>query len=366
MNQKVLLITHTNSFGGAEKILFWLAEKLNQDGNVVSIINLNEYNNCTDYQRTATDSIHIETLTGKGKGKIHHLHEIKAVVKYIKCFSPNVMISFTRLPNAIAGLCGRITHTPTIISERSDPRVWYNSRAISFLLKRASELAQMCVFQTDAAKKYAEKKWKNKSTVIANPIFLPKNFHVIELNQRTSNTIVSLGRFENYQKRYDILLAGFNLFHEKHPDYKLRMFGSGPDEDIIRKWIHELNLDSSVMIKGLSKDPFADLQEDKIFAITSDFEGIPNSLLEAMAMGLPVVSTDCEPGGAKMLINNYENGILIPRGNPEALARALCELAENEELRNKCGRNAVEVIERFNPQRIYELWTECINTVLSS
>ena len=97
-----------------------------------------------------------------------------------------------------------------------------------------------------------------------------------------------------------------------------------------------------------------------MFIITSDFEGISNSLLEAMAAGLPCVSTDHTPGGARLLIQDHENGLLAPVADCEGLAAAMCEFAENPSLAEKCGNNAKDVVNRFDPQRIIDTWENYI------
>lgn len=359
--KKILLLIHSNSFGGAEKILFWLAEKLCSNDNRVTIINLMESDNGTNYKREVSPSISI--LTPSGRKRIKHLNELVFTIKTIKKYKPDIVLSFTRLPNAVAGVSGWLTHTPTIISERSDPRVWYNSMLVAFLMKRASELAQLCVFQTEGAQAVASKIWEKKSTVIANPIFLPDDF-VRDSKSFRNKTVVSLGRFENYQKRYDVLLDGFKIFHDKHPEYRLRLFGTGPDENQIKVWVHEKKLDDIVQFMGLSLNPFKDLKHDGIFTITSDFEGIPNSLLEAMSIGLPVVATDCEPGGARMLIQNNFNGLIVPKNDSAALAEALGRFADDEVFAESCASNAKDVINRFGEEKIFADWISAMDRVI--
>ena len=363
MKRELLFVIHSNSYGGAEKVLFWLAHCFVKDNYEVSVINLNESHNCSDFERNVSNKIKMINVNSNCSGKIRHFSEIYQVAKWVKQYKPDAIISFTRLPNAVVGLCGKLTNTPTIISERSDPRVSYNSPVIAQLMQKTSEMANLCIFQTKEAQKCASSIWKRKSTVIPNPIFVPEGFKPMEKNH-FNKTIVTLGRLENKQKRYDVLIKGFKAFHEKHPDYVLKIFGSGPDEMLIRKWVKEKELIDWVRFMGVSKDPFDDLKNEGIFVITSDFEGIPNSLLEAMAMGFPVVASDCEPGGARMLIKDHVNGIIIPRGDSQALSTALSEYVNNPTLMNRCGANAVKVLERFDADRIYTMWKKTIDTII--
>ena len=111
---------------------------------------------------------------------------------------------------------------------------------------------------------------------------------------------------------------------------------------------------------GVTRTPMQDISDAGMFLITSDYEGISNSLLEAMAVGLPCVSTDHTPGGARLLITDHENGLLAPMGDVDALAGAMCEFADNPELAQKCGNNARDVVNRFEPSRIIDQWEEYI------
>jgi glycosyltransferase involved in cell wall biosynthesis len=95
-----------------------------------------------------------------------------------------------------------------------------------------------------------------------------------------------------------------------------------------------------------------------MFLITSDYEGIANAMLEAMAVGLPVVSTDSSPGGARMVITDHVDGLLAPVGDCEKITVAMCEYAANPELAQTCGNNAKNVIRRFDPQVIIDAWEE--------
>ena len=172
--------------------------------------------------------------------------------------------------------------------------------------------------------------------------------------------MVSVARLDNFQKRYDVMLDAFKLFSDKHPDYVLKLYGKGSDEELIRSWVHERNLDDKVLFPGLTKQPMQDTCRDGMFLITSDFEGISNALLEAMAVGLPCVSTDHTPGGARLLITDHENGLLAPIQDPEALAKAMCKFAENPALAEKCGNNAKDVVNRFAPEKIIDMWENYI------
>ena len=175
--------------------------------------------------------------------------------------------------------------------------------------------------------------------------------------------MISLGRLENKQKRLDIMLDAFAKFQIFHPEYILKIYGNGEDEESVRQWIIDKELNECVYMMGVSTNPIQDLCRGGIFLITSDYEGISNSLLEAMACGLPVVSTDHTPSGARMLITDGENGLLAPMGDVDALSQALQLYAEDTSLAERCGRNAKKVLERFAPEKILDEWDNYIKRI---
>ena len=215
------------------------------------------------------------------------------------------------------------------------------------------------VFQTEGARNFYGKRLQKRGIVIPNPIFVNEEIPNIDYYER-EKSVVSVARLDNNQKRFDVMLDAFKLFSNKHPDYILKLYGKGDDENLIKRWVEEHNLSDKVKFMGLTSQPIVDIAHDGMFLITSDFEGISNSLLEAMAVGLPCVSTDHTPGGARLLIQDHENGLLAPIGDAKALAEAMCEFASNPELAKKCGNNAKKVIERFDPKKIIDMWENYI------
>ncbi len=100
-----------------------------------------------------------------------------------------------------------------------------------------------------------------------------------------------------------------------------------------------------------------------MFVLSSDLEGMPNALMEAMAMGIPCISTDCKGGGARFLIQNGINGLLVPVGDADALAGAMIQMLSNEEFAEQCGRNASRIVDRLDPGRIYSEWERLLFTL---
>jgi glycosyltransferase involved in cell wall biosynthesis len=158
------------------------------------------------------------------------------------------------------------------------------------------------------------------------------------------------------------MLEAFKQVVEKHPEYTLKFFGDGPDEEKMKSYAEELGISQNVCFCGRSDNILEDISHSEIFVLSSDYEGIPNSLLEAMSLGLPCVSTDCSPGGARMLIKDGENGLLVPRGDEDALASAILRMIEDRDFAVSCGKRAAEVRERFALPVILSAWEKYIES----
>lgn len=353
---RVLFVTDTFGYGGAEKQLAFVAEGLLDHGFSVGICNLNQGNRNEGNRPVSAD---IEMFVSD----ISCANSIKLKLKYIsfvrnaaKQFKPDIIVGFKELANFCSVVVGKMVGVPSVISERADPYRAYDKAGLStrltlWIINHASG----GVFQTEQAAAFYSSAVGRNVQVIPNPIFI--NEEVPELNyNKLPHAVVSLGRIANEQKRLDLTLEAFGKFHAKHPDYVLKIYGNGPDEDLVREWIIEKQLSDCVQLMGVSTNPIGDMSKEGVFLITSDYEGISNSLLEAMACGLPVVSTDHTPGGARLLINDGENGLLVPVGDVDAIYRALCLYAEDYSLAERCGKNARKVVDRFSAKNIIGLW----------
>lgn len=351
----ILFVTDTFGYGGAEKQLAFVAEGLVARGYHIGICNLN-IRGTHEGVREVDSRIELFTSNIEYRGSFRSNYDFSSFVyNTAKKFRADLIVGFKQL-GCYASLAGKMLHIPSVISERADPYLAYKNAG--FLLRIKLWLinhADGGVFQTEQAKAFFGRRLQEKGTVIPNPVFIKGDIPVIDYTT-LPKTVVSLGRIDNYQKRLDVMLDAFSIFHATHPEYVLKIYGNGEDEDMVKQWILEKDLFKCVKMMGVSCNSIRDMSKEGMFLITSDFEGISNSLLEAMACGLPVVSTDHTPGGARLLINDGENGLLVPVEDVDALAKALARFADNPKLAEKCGRKAKEVLVRFAPEHIIDLW----------
>jgi glycosyltransferase involved in cell wall biosynthesis len=271
-------------------------------------------------------------------------------------------VAFLAPSTYLLTLACKFTKTKVLISERTDPN--RKKGKDSFLFKVIEYLvntADAFVFQTEGARSYYPKEVITKSIVIPNPVVnknIPKQYQ-----GGREKVIVNVARLTIYQKRQDVLIKAFSKVLSKYPDYRLRLYGDGPDEFVLKKLVKELNIIDNVLFMGVSHDVYNDIRKAALFVLSSDFEGIPNALLEAMSMGLPCISTDCSPGGARLLIKENENGLLVPTGDPDKLAKAMEYILSHPTEASKMSNKALEVVDEYAEGRIYAEWESFINDV---
>ena len=202
--------------------------------------------------------------------------------------------------------------------------------------------------------------WQHHDNVIVlpNPITYTHTF-VSSLEKKTVSAAGRLCR----QKNFDLLIDSWNLVHQSHPDWVLKIWGDGPDKTRLSQKISNLQLEQSVFLKGYDKDVISKLSESSLFVLSSLYEGLPLVVIEAMSCGVPVVATAC-PCGPKDLITDGLNGFLVPVGDKNALAGGICRLIEDTSLRKQMGDNALEASKKYSIERITSCWMALFKELL--
>lgn len=204
-----------------------------------------------------------------------------------------------------------------------------------------------------------KKNWnRDNISVIPNPTIL-NNKCISLLDEKK---IVSVGRLVE-QKNFKSLIKAFKKVVEKHPDWKLDIYGEGNLKNDLQTQIRSANLSNNIFLKGFSENHNEIYGKSSIFVLTSIYEGFPLVLLEAMSFGLPLISYDC-PCGPKDLIKNGENGYLLPLGNENMLSSHINKLIENKEKRVNMGNNGRKYIEDYNIEKIIKKWLELFDKLL--
>ena len=355
---KILFLNTNIGYGGASKIMVWLANKLAIEGNEVTLLT---YRDGREFQSLEKDVKHVhiqlETLSGQGKGLFH---TIKVLHNYLKKESFNWAIAFLSPSHLRLALACKGTQTKILFSHRGDP--YHQSKKIkSIILGRivfwAFKQADYYVFQTEKAKAFYSKKIQNKSVVIANPV-VPLQ-RTVAREGHIEKHIVNVSRLDIHQKRQDVLIKAFIMIADRYPNYTLDLYGDGEDERTLRELAHN---NSQIRFMGKTANVVEAIQNATMFVLSSDFEGIPNALIEAMSLGVPCISTDCSPGGAAMLIQNKENGLLVPCCNPQLLSEAMAFFIDNPKQCEAMGKKGIEINEKYNESRIKAAWIQTLNS----
>lgn len=241
----------------------------------------------------------------------------------------------------------------TIISaERNDPYMLpYYWRILERWTYKHSDYA---FFQLEKAKAYYGKGAAKKNFVIPNPYIPTITVAAMPIEKR-KKTIIGAGRFQA-QKGFDVLIKAFAAVYVKHPEYKLLIYGEGPLENRYKQLAKEMGILDVLEIPGYVKNFTQAVANEGIYVLSSRFEGIPNSLIEAMSTGIPTVSTDCSPGGPDFLTNHGERGLLVKVEDVDGLADSILYLIEHPIEANALGEKGKEVIEMLKEDVIRQKW----------
>ena len=356
---KITFILPSLGQGGAERVASNLLNSLANRGYETSVILVSR--RIVSYH--LDERVRVECLDCDDDNALPFLKRFRIRLNKIKGavnkLSSDVVISFMSETNIDVCFALFNSKIPIIVSERNDPAIDPASRVKQFLRKIAYLKPKGFVFQTPDAQNYFSKRIRKKSKIILNPLIdnLPK------LNIDKEKRIVAVGRLHK-QKNFPLLIEAFEIFSRVHPEYVLEIYGEGALKEELVQIIKEKGLQDKVFLKGFCKDVHQKIVSAEMFVMTSGYEGMPNALLEAMALGLTCISTDCPCGGPRMLIKNNENGLLVPLKDVNALKEAMNYVAENPLEAKEMAKNAVQIREMADGDKIVDNWLQMVNDCL--
>ena len=341
--------------GGANRVIANLVNYFSSIGNEVFLINdvqtidsKNTYQIDSNIKRLFLDRRKKEYKNGIEK----QIYRIRQIRQFLKREKPDVAVSFMGPPNYRMILASLGLKTKTIVSVRNDPYKEYGTGIHKALARFLFAFTDGCVFQTEDAMKYFSKSVQKKSKIIFNPV--NEKFYNVQ-RKPEKKKILMVGRLQP-QKNVELAIEAFSHVVEDFPDYKLCIYGEGELKADLQKLSEKLHIEKQVEFCGQTDSVEEKLASAALYLLTSNFEGMPNALMEAMSIGVPVISTDCPCGGPRSLIENNQQGILIPCNDVEALSSAILKVLSNDSLRMSMRNEARNRAKQFKPEIILNEW----------
>jgi len=346
---RVAFFIGTLGNGGAERVISILTWHLAEMGIPVEIV--------LYYDSEPFYEIHPDVQITYVERETHSQNLLKNILWLRRYFKKNadLVISFLAQFNMVALVALFATGIPAIVSDRNDPRHMPKQAPLRIVRNLLYHLANTVVVQTQHNKDYFSKALQKKIKIIYNPVDL-QDKKGMAVRTEKKKKIVSTARLMK-QKNQLMLIEAFAQVKKAFPEYTLTIYGEGPYRPVLEKRIDELGLADSVMLPGKVQNVFTCIADAALFVLSSDFEGMPNALIEAMCLGLPVIST--QVSGATDLIEDGKNGLLTDVGDTAQLAESMKRMLGDSDLRQSCAREATAINEQLNVERIMEQWLEC-------
>lgn len=372
--KKKKILFHINSLGrgGAERVVTVLSEYFSRDEYEVVIVTLwraeKEYELVDKVRRLNLGDCSEKRPGGRISQAFLRFADLRRVISRE---APDLVISFCNKANFRSAYSMWGMKTPLLTSVRNDPEIDYAPYRSS--TRRMEKKAAGCVFQTPDAKAFFSPELQRKSRIIWNPVsekyLLAGRERAEQIKRKEMQDggyIVTVGRISK-QKNQMLLLKAFVRIKDKYPALTVRIYGEDSDEGVreeLKQYMEQQKIEDRVRFMGESNCLEKEIRDTSLFVLSSDYEGMPNALMEAMAMGLPVIATDCPCGGSGMLIEDGVSGRLVPVGDVGMMADAMEQLLDDRNLAEIMGENARQTARRAEPCRVYEEWKAYVEQLI--
>lgn len=358
--KKILFVIISLVGGGAEKVLVRLITRLDKDKYNVRLVLFEQK---LDFLHELDSSLRIDCLHKTSRWDF--LNMIFKLKKIMREFTPDVVISLLDYANVITALALSFAKVRArlLLCEHNYPM---RHPAVSFraviqrLKKYTYRKADNVIVVSKSIKKYYEKNLRlipERIKVIHNPIpdeeVIEKSREKAEhpfLQDAQRRVIITVGRLEQV-KRYDRLIRAFSRARKQQENLCLIILGKGSLEGELKALVKQLGEEEHINFVGFKQNPYAWIAKSEVLALSSEVEGFPNVLIEAMVCGVPVVSVDCKSGPSE-IIKHQHNGLLVPEGDERLLAEALLTIIRDEKLRRKFAQTGKEFAAKFQVENI--------------
>ena len=336
--------------GGTERVLTNLASQFSNNGHQCIFVTYRKSE--TEYPLDSkVQRVVITNNVKRSLSFVQKLEVMQGIRHIVKAEKPEVLVTFgvgmiSRSLFATIGL-----PVKNIISYQCSPFWEFRLVKDRWLMRTLHQRTDGIVFQTEEAKDYLPKRMQAKGKILYNQV--DERFYDTTYNGERRD-IVSVGRLKG-MKNYKMLINAFARISDEISD-NLLIYGTGALYDELQSQIKELHLENRVFLKGLCNDVPNAIKSAKLFVLSSDHEGCPNVLMEAMALGIPCVSTACLGGGPQMLFGAELKDCLVPANNPQAMADKILELLRDDEKRNRVASIGKQKSYSFQPREVFKEW----------
>ena len=354
MKKKILFTIPTLAGGGAERVVSVLTDALIELGYDVAILLEKRVDN--EYTINSKVKIYLfdkDYSRNKGNKISRMIKRNKIYSTVLEDYRPDYIVPF------LVGMVRELYFIAKRMNIKIIGTLRNNPKDSSYIYRKIQNyVLENCTsvyLQTEEQRKFITKKANQKAFCVPNPVSKEVLLANRNLDGRKKITkFITCGRL-NKQKNHIMMIEAFLKLHKDYPETILEIYGEGQEYDTITEKIHEENAEKYIFLMGKTNNIVKTLCDADAFIFSSDYEGMPNALMEAMAVGLPCVSTDC-PTGPKELIGNNERGILTPIGDSTEFYYAMTKFVEDYQYAIELGEKSRKyIIENYAPKTIAKI-----------